>query len=250
MMRALIVDDEPLARQQIRTFLEQADWLECVGEAADGIEAKELIDLLRPDVIFLDINMPRMGGLELLPQLTSPPVIVFTTAYDEHALQAFELGAVDYLCKPFGQERFMRALERARPTIFARAHGTAEGHALSAAHPLPQPVQVPLQRFLVRDRGSIVPVRVADVVRFQGDRDYTEVHTTQRQHLVYLSMSDFMKVLDPQIFVRVHRSHIINLDFVQAMRPYDPHRLQITMSDGTSIVASRASSQTLRQSVL
>jgi two-component system, LytTR family, response regulator len=246
-LRALIVEDEPLARRTLREFLADVAWLECVGEAETGERAVEMIDALRPDLVLLDIEMPELNGLQVLERITHEPAVIFTTAYDRYAVSAFELEALDYLLKPFGRERCLAALERARRALPANgsASETAPSLADRARHVFAESGS--LTRLFVRDRDRIVPVSTADIERLEAADDYVDVHTKARSYLVYLTLNDFERRLDPERFIRVHRAHIVNLDFVKQLVPFDGSRMQIEMRDGTRILASRTRSKELRQ---
>ena len=222
---ALIVEDEPLARKTLRDLLANADWLEIVGEAADGLTAVEFINTRRPDLVFLDINLPELSGLDVLKRLTHEPAIIFTTAHDRHAIAAFELAAVDYLLKPFGRTRLQQALERAKEALGRDERRPALAAARAA---LGAPNGGPLERILIRDGGRIVPVVVREIERIEADGDYAAVRTRGRKLLVNLPLGDFETKLDPARFVRVHRSHLVR------------------MKDGTKITASRSASKRLR----
>ena len=239
---ALIVDDEPLARRQLRLLLEEHPEIEVLGEATDGSEAIAKIDELEPEIVFLDVQMPLASGIEVIQRAHHKPVVVFTTAYDRFAVSAFELAAVDYLLKPFGRDRFRAALERALQTIAQR---DASG-AVERAHQALAPQASPMVRFFVRDRGKIIPLRIEDVDRLEAEEDYTRVHTGGRSYLVHVSLGEFEQRLDRERFVRIHRSHTINLDFIRAIAPYDATRLEVEMKDGARIIASRARSKELR----
>lgn len=240
----VIVEDEPLARKSLREMLAGVDWLELVGEAADGLAAVELINTQRPDLAFLDIHLPELDGLEVLKRLTHEPAVIFTTAHDRHAVAAFELSALDYLLKPFGRARLQQALARAREEFekkTAAQPALAEARAaLGVAH------GAPLERILIRDGGRIVPVAVRDIERIEADGDYAAVKTRGRNLLVNLPLGDFETKLDPERFVRIHRAHLVNLDFVDAIEPFDNSQLLVKMKDGTRITASRAASKRLR----
>jgi two-component system LytT family response regulator len=242
--RALVVEDEPIARAQLRDLLDGVGWIECIGEAADGASAVTAIDSLRPDLVFLDIEMPELSGLEVLRRIQHDPGVVFTTAYDRFAVAAFELEAIDYLLKPFGRGRLLAALERARRVVREPGDESVSRRAGEAIDQLSG--NGPLLRIFVRDRGRIIPVTIDDIDRLEADDDYVAVHTRGRRHLVYLGMNEFEARLDPQRFLRIHRSHIVNLDHVAAMEPFDATRMQVTMRDGAKIVASRTRSRELR----
>ena len=250
-IRALIVEDEPLARRTLREIIADVPWLECVGEAETGPRAVQMIDTLTPDLVFLDIEMPELNGLQVLDRISHEPAVIFTTAYDRYAVSAFELEALDYLLKPFGRERCLAALERARRMLPGNGRG-GRGEA-SSAPPLVERARSvmadsgPLTRLFVRDRERIVPVAAAEIERLEAADDYVEVRTKSRSYLVYLTLNDFERRLDPERFIRVHRAHIVNLDFVKQLVPFDGSRMQVEMRDGTKILASRARSKELRQ---
>jgi two-component system LytT family response regulator len=242
--RALVVEDEPIARQQLRDLLLEVDWIDCVGEAPDGRSAAAMIDQLEPDLVFLDIEMPEMSGLDVLRAIRHEPAVVFTTAYDKFAVAAFELEAIDYLLKPFGRERLRTALERVRRAVAGDSVVPVATRAHEALNQLSG--DGTLTRLFVRDRGRILPVAVREIERLEADDDYVAIHLRGRRFLVYLGMNEFEARLDPTRFLRIHRSHIVNLDHVAAMVPFDATRLEIQMRDGTKLVASRTRSRELR----
>lgn len=242
--RAVVVEDEPIAREQLRDLLSDVDWIECIGDAADGRSAVALIDEVKPDLVFLDIEMPELNGLDVLRTIQHDPAVVFTTAYDRFAVTAFELEAIDYLLKPFGRDRLVAALERVRRAIREPGDEPPVRRAREAMDQLQG--SGPLARIFVRDRGRIVPIAVGDIERLEADDDYVAVHTRGRRFLVYLGMNEFEARLDPQRFLRIHRSHIVNLDHVAALEPFDATRLQVQMRDGTKLIASRTRSRELR----
>jgi two-component system, LytTR family, response regulator len=247
-IRALLIEDEPLARRQLRELADGVPWLACVGEVEDGATAVRAIDELRPDLIFLDIRMPELSGLEVLERVAHEPAVIFTTAFDSYAVAAFELGALDYLLKPFGRERFLAAVERARRALTA-AHpeeSDRDTSIISRARAALGSSGEPTERIFVRDRGRIVPVPVREIERLEAEDDYVAIHARGRRFLVYLPLGEFEHRLDPQRFLRVHRSHVVNLDYVAALVPYDATRLQVEMRDGTKLLASRARSRELR----
>jgi len=228
------VDDEPLARRQIAMLVAQVPWAHHLGDAADGIAALQAIDTLRPDVVLLDIEMPELSGLQLAERLTYAPAVIFTTAHESHAVTAFELEAVDYLLKPFGRQRFLAAMERARRHVAARAQSPSEAVTLG-------------DRLLIRDRGAIVPVPLSQVARFEAEDDYVAVFTRERRYLISARIAELATELPPGRFLRLHRSHIVNLDYVERMVPFDSKRLQVELRDGTRLLASRSSSEMLRR---
>ncbi len=242
----LIVEDEAVAAETLRGYVDDADGFEVVGEARTGPEAVEALDRERPDLLLLDVELPEVSGVEVLLRTDHEPAVIFTTAYDQHAVTAFELGAFDYLVKPFGRERFRRALSRVRERLDAGAGQEPEAPtsrrartALSGGGPL--------ERLFVRSAGSIVPVSVDEVVRLEASGDYVRVHLPGDSHLVSLSMAEFENRLDPDRFLRVHRSHIVNVDHVERLEEHDRRRLRVLLDDGSSVVASRSGSRELRQ---
>lgn len=244
-IRALIVEDEPLARQTIKDFLQGEDWLKVVGEAADGDNAVVLIDDLRPDLVFLDVRMPGLTGLQVLENIKHDPAVVFTTAYDNHAVTAFELEALDYILKPFGRERFRQMLTRVKLRLVS-AETSEPSVSERALHALKAKPAEYLLRLFVRDRrGRVVHVRVAEITRLIGADDYVELHVRNTSHLVKVTLNEFEKRLDPKHFRRIHRSAIVNLDHVVSCRPID-RRLCLNLSDGSEVIASRGGSQNLR----
>jgi len=241
MLRALIVEDEPLARQRLRDLLVGME-VECIGEAATGEAALTTIHSQRPDLLFLDVRMPGLSGLELLQRLDYHPAVIFTTAHDDYAVQAFELEALDYLLKPFGRARLEAAVHRARRVL----EGAPPSDTVERAKRALEDTK-PLTRLLVRRGAEIAPLLVCDIQRLEAADDYVAVIAGGRRHLVYLTLVELQKRLDPDRFLRVHRSHVVNLDHVQRIVPCGDGRLQVEMRDGALIVASRAGSRALRQ---
>jgi two-component system LytT family response regulator len=236
-----IAEDEPLARDVLRDAIYAHARLRLVGEAADGASALAQIERLRPDVVFLDIQMPEMTGLEVLRRLSFTPDIVFTTAYDQYAVTAFELNAVDYLLKPFTRARFdaavARLLESAGP-----ARDVLDGALAQAAQRAPGP----MERILVRDRGRIFPLALSEIAYLKADAKYTAISARDQTFLVRIGISELEARLDPGRFIRIHRSALVNLDFVESMRADDQSQLLIQMKDGTLLTANREASKILR----
>jgi two-component system LytT family response regulator len=217
-LRALIVDDEPPARSKIRKFLETRPDIEVVAEAGDGVEAIQKILELRPDLIFLDIQMPRGDGFDVLREVypEHKPQVIFTTAYDEYALRAFEVEALDYLLKPFTADRFHSAVDRALDR-YARGQDLdiKVGHLLkdlrAAAHRI--------QRILVRQDGRLFFVKTSEVEWVEAEEKYVILHGRTQRHLVRQSLADLEQRLAPASFVRIHRCYLINLEALQEIAP-------------------------------
>ncbi|HEX8452071.1 MAG TPA: LytTR family DNA-binding domain-containing protein [Longimicrobium sp.] len=239
-VRSYVVDDEPVARAGLRAMLRAFDWVEVVGEAADGESAVAGIEALRPELVFLDVQMPGLLGTEVLRRLERPPFVIFTTAYSEHAVTAFELGAVDYLLKPFGPTRLAAAMERVRAAIgepapadpIERLSGALGGG--------------PITRLFVRIGGALAALPVERVSWFEADGDYVIAHDGSARHVLHLSLSRLVTRLDPRRFARVHRAHIVNLDQVRAFRPDLRGNLEAEMLDGARVPVSRARAQEIR----
>lgn len=245
----LIVEDEQVAAETLRGYLDDEEGFACVGEARTGPEAVNALEEHRPDVVLLDVDLPGFSGVEVLVRADHEPAVVFTTAYDRHAVTAFELGAFDYLVKPFGRQRFREALERLLRRLESSA-GERRGPPASrrARAALDGGEDGGLDRLFVRSsEGRILPVDVDDVVRLEASGDYVRIHAGGTSHLVSLSMTELEDRLDPSRFLRVHRSHMVNLDHVERVEKHDSRRLRLDMADGSSVVASRSGSRALRE---
>jgi len=236
--RVLIAEDEPLAAEALADWVRDMPQLELLGIASNGEAALAEIRAQKPDLVLMDIQMPGLTGLQVLRALGdegSRPAVIFTTAYDEHALAAFELHAVDYLLKPFSHERFVEAIE----------------HATQIAAPVVEALQAPsnepLTRLMVRDQGKIFPLQVDEIEHLRSDNKYTAIASRGRSFLVRLPIAAFEQRLDPARFLRLQRACIVNLDFVDSMTPDDNSQLIVQMRDGTRITASREVSKKLRE---
>ncbi|OWY40371.1 DNA-binding response regulator [Xenophilus sp. AP218F] len=238
-MRALIADDEPLARRLIVEFLRPHADIRVEAECDNGLDAARLIGELSPDLVLLDIQMPKLTGLEVLEATGRRHGVVFTTAYDEHALRAFDLRAVDYLLKPFSQARFDEALTRARQL---RPSPPALEQALSEAAGR-------LERVVIRDRERmhIIPVEKIDCIEAQDD--YVAIYSEGRCHLKNQSLSALEARLDPGVFLRVHRSYIVNLARVQAIERSGKDGHAARLLDGRRVPISRAGYERMREAM-
>lgn len=237
--RVLICEDEPLAVRALREYLKEVDWVEIVGEARTGSDAVRLIQKLEPDLVFLDVRMPGLTGLEVLETITHHAAIIFSTAYDEYALSAFEFGALDYLVKPFGKARLMESLDRVRVRLvgegIARGTGKAERDSHFAS------------RLFARHRGGIVPVSADQIVRIDATSGGVSLVTDGATFSSDASLAEVQERLNPKEFLRVHRGHLVNLAHVVKIEKYDERRFLIRLDDGSRLVASRRGSQALRE---
>ena len=240
MIRVLIADDEPLARERVRELLAQRNDVTIVGEARDGEEALRLVEELSPDLLLLDVQMPGLDGFEVLAELQQRPAVVFITAFDEYAVRAFEVHALDYLVKPFHRGRFHEAVDRALGR--AEARRSTDLRALLAEL---RPSH--LTRFVVRSAEEISFVKAADVAWIESAGNYVRLHTAAGERIVRTSLRELESRLDPAVFVRVHRSAFVNLDYVQKLEPYFHGEFVITLRGGTRLTSSRTYSARLRE---
>ena len=237
MIRTLIVDDEALARGLVREYLQTHDDIEIVAECDNGFDAVKTITDLRPDLIFLDIQMPRLSGLEVLELTQRDHGVIFTTAYDQHALKAFDLRAVDYLLKPFAQARFDEALVRAR-TLLGQA---STGLQALAAQPVGK-----LERLLVRERNQVFVLALGTVACIEAQDDYIQIYCPGKTYLKTQSLSDLETRLDPSLFVRVHRSWIINLAQLKNIERLAKDSFVAVLHTGQQVPISRAGHERIK----
>jgi two-component system LytT family response regulator len=232
MIRILIVEDEPHARDKLRELLHGEPDLDLVGECGDGLQALSSIGALQPDLVFLDIQMPGLNGIELVKSLgrASAPRIVVTTAYSDHAVWAFEIEAVDYLLKPYDRPRLRLALQRARSVLGKGAGG-----------PRPEPLPLPTPSGAVERRGDMLKMKVGSRIKFiamgkiryiQADGDYIRVNTVDEEFLVRERIRDVVAQLDGDSFLRVHRSTLLNINYIREMKPWQHGDYEFTMHDG------------------
>ena len=239
-LRVLVVDDEPLARDKLKVFLQRHPQLELVGEAGDGIEAVETINRLKPDLVLLDIQMPELDGLEVVSALAQdpPPQIIFVTAFDQYAVKAFELGAVDYLLKPVAPDRFDLAISRA---IVNHRDAKPEELAerLSRVLEAMAPGRPRLERFLVKERDRSRFVALAEVDWIETAGNYLKLHTRQESHLIRATMTEVEARLDPKAFARIHRTTIVNLARVKYLEPWSHGDQRVVLECGERLTLSR-----------
>jgi len=231
--RALIVDDEELARHIIREFLQPHTEIEIAAECANGFEAVKAVAEHKPDLIFLDVQMPKLTGFDVLELIGEEVSVIFVTAYDQHAMRAFDVHAVDYLLKPIGRERFEAALARAKERLGERMPAAQE---LAAAA---RPPQQFLERVVVKDgtRVTLIPIVKLDYVEAQDD--YVALASQGKKHLKQQTIASLEACLDPKCFVRIHRSYIVNLERVVRIEPYGKDSRLAILSDGARLPVSR-----------
>ncbi|HEX2190413.1 MAG TPA: LytTR family DNA-binding domain-containing protein [Longimicrobiaceae bacterium] len=246
-LRVLVVDDEPLARRGILARLRRAGGVEVVGECASGREAVDAIRGLAPDLVFLDVQMPGTDGFGVVEAVGPErvPEVVFVTAYDEHALRAFEAQALDYLLKPVDDERFARALERARRRVEERRHGAlgrrvAAALAEAGAAAPPSAPERPAERFLVRRGGRVQVVHADEIDWVEAAGDYVSLHAGGATHLLRETMAALEARLDPARFLRIHRSTIVNVERIRELHPHFNREYVVVLRDGTRLKLSRS----------
>jgi DNA-binding LytR/AlgR family response regulator len=243
-MRTLIVDDEAPARERLKRYLANLEGVEVIGEAKDGVQAVEMIEAQSPELVLLDIQMPGLDGFGVVEALEDPPAIIFVTAYDQYAIRAFEVHALDYLLKPFSRERLAKAIHRARKAL-------AEGQDLSAQlRPLLESLAAEgryVTRLAVRDRESI-RVLETDRVDWIGIQDeQVMVHVGDQAYPIRCTLAELEARLDPNRFFRAHRSAIVNLDRVQEVIPWFKGSHILRLTTGAEVDLSRAQARALRR---
>ena len=232
-MKIIIVDDEPLARSIIREYLQKYPELEIVQECSDGFEGVKAIQQHQPDLIFLDIQMPKINGFEMLELLDERPAVIFTTAFDEYAIRAFEAHAIDYLLKPFNQERFDKAIQKWRDQAGGAQKNTNE--LLETASQSPSQSR----RVVVKTGSKIKIIPAQDIFFLEAADDYVKVHTQEGSFLKNKTMNHFEKTLDPQQFVRSHRSYIVNVQQITRIDPYEKDNHIAILKSGGRVPVSR-----------
>ncbi len=239
-IRALIVDDEPLARQRVRLLLAEEADVEIVGDCEDGVQAVERTTALKPDLLFLDVQMPEVDGFEVLRQIPAKilPIVIFTTAYDQHALRAFEVHALDYLLKPLKPERFKQAIQRARDLIINKQAGVAARGLLDllADHAAATPH---LRRLTVKTPDRVLFVDVEDIDAIEAAGKYAVVYVGKASHVLRESMTSLESHLSPRRFLRISRSVIVNIDQIRELQPAFKGENLVVLKNGKSYPTTR-----------
>ncbi|HKZ01763.1 MAG TPA: LytTR family DNA-binding domain-containing protein [Pyrinomonadaceae bacterium] len=239
-IRVLIVDDEPLARGVLREMLQSDPDVTIVGECANGKEAVHAIRELAPELLFLDIQMPEIGGFEVLDALEEgqTPHLVFVTAYDQYAVRAFEVHALDYILKPFDRERFQTSWQRAKAQLLRERNGGVEQKILSLLEDLKAGTKY-LERLVIKSSGRIYFLETNEIDWIQAEGNYVSVHTGKKAHLLRETISSLEKQLDPKKFLRIHRSAIVRIDSIKELQPWFHGEYHIILHDGTQLTLSR-----------
>jgi two-component system, LytTR family, response regulator len=247
-IRTIIVDDEPLAREGVRLHLEAEADVDIVGEAGSGEEAVSLIESVQPDLMFLDVQMPGLDGFGVLDAVGPAlmPVTVFTTAYDEFAVRAFDAHAIDYILKPYDADRFQRALDRARDSVRSRRRSDVEASLGALLDELRARSQY-VERLVVRSGGRIVILRVAEIDWIEAASNYVRLHAAGRDHLLRETMTALESKLNPSDFVRIHRSTIVRVDRIRELEPLFQGDYVVILEDGTRLTSSRGYRERLQE---
>lgn len=238
MIKTIVVDDEPLATGLVSEFLRSYSQFEVVAICHDGFEALKAIQLFEPELIFLDIQMPKITGFELLELLDSPPAVLFTTAFDQYAVQAFDAKGLDYLVKPFSEARFAQAIARFLSQYKANELPEAGDYPVSEERN---------KRIVVRVKNEIKIIQTQEVAYFEAEDDYISIHTQEGKFLKKMTMKQLEESLDPDKFARVHRSFLVNLQQVSGLEPYEKDSYLLRLRSGQKIPVSKSGYTRLRQ---
>ncbi|WP_343701579.1 LytTR family transcriptional regulator DNA-binding domain-containing protein [Chitinophaga sp.] len=239
MIKTVLIDDEPLARELVREYLQAYPQIEVVAECNDGFEGLKAIQQYQPDLLFLDIQMPKINGFEMLELVDKLPCVIFTTAFEEYAIRAFEVNAIDYLLKPFSRERFDKALQKMleRKTEVSPELLDAAGRELPTQH----------NRVVVKINGRIKIIPVQDIHYMEAADDYVKIVTQEGAFLKNKTMAFFEKTLDAQQFIRVHRSYILNVSQITRLDPYEKETYLAVLKSGSKILVSKTGYPRLKE---
>lgn len=239
-IRALIADDESLARERVRELLAEESDIELVAECADGREAVQAIQHHTPDLLFLDIEMPELDGFQVLKSVSKEhmPAVIFITAYDRYAIKAFEEHALDYLLKPFDKARFASAVSRARTRLEQEKNGTLSSRLVALLQQVDAQPKL-IDRLAIKSRGRVVFLRTEEIEWIEAAGNYVEVHAGKDCHLIRDTLNSFEEKLDSRKFMRIHRSCMVNLEFLKELQPGLAGEYVVVMRDGRQLTLSR-----------
>ena len=243
-MKAIIIDDEALARDLVRSFLDNYMDIEILGEYSDGFQGLKAINELQPDLVFLDVQMPKLTGFEMLELLDKPCNIVFTTAYNEYAIKAFEHNAVDYLLKPFSSERFQDAINKVKDRVANLATGEYQIEKIKSHN---DSSDERLTRVVVKSRNKIDVIAVDQIKYFEAQDDYVMIYTKEGRYLKQKTMKYFETHLNPDEFCRIHRSYLVKIDQISQLQPYEKDHWLVILKSGESLKVSRNGFKLLKQ---
>jgi len=240
-IKAIIIDDEELARQLIKNYLKDVDYIEIIQECDNGFEAVKAIAELNPDIIFLDIQMPKLNGFELLELIENPPEVIFITAHNEYAIKAFEMNAVDYLLKPYSRERLIAAVNKAVERLKTGIPSSKNIKKL-----IQQPVTGNIERVVVKSGYKIKVIPVEKIIYLEAQDDYVMIYTDEGKHLKQSTMKYFETFLDPSQFIRIHRSYIVRIDQVVQLEPYSKDNYILKLKNGVILKVSHSGLKLLK----
>jgi two-component system LytT family response regulator len=241
-IKAIIVDDEELARSLVREYLSAHPAVKIVAECSNGFEAVKAVTELKPDLMFLDIQMPKLSGFEVLELLEEPPAVIFVTAFDQYALKAFDVHAADYLLKPYGKERFSQALQKALDRIEQKNPAKTKEILTDV-----RPAGERLERILIKEGSKVLVIPSEKIDYIEAQDDYISVRSEGKSHLKMQRMSDVETQLDPRRFVRIHRSYILNIDRLAKLELYAKDSRTAVLKDGTQLPVSRTGYDRLKE---
>lgn len=245
-LRTLIIDDEQPARDVVKHYLKDFREIELLGEFSDGFSGLKAIQELKPDLVFLDVQMPKLTGLELLDLLENPPMIIFSTAYDHYAIKAFEMNAIDYLLKPYSKERFVQAVNKA---VTMASTGPAPAAPVQNLVKTLDEIPEFLLRIAVKSRHKVSVIPIEEVVYLEAEGDYVMIYTQDGRHLKEKTMKYFETHLDPEQFIRIHRSYIVNAKFIDRIEYYDKESYAVLTKTGAKLKASTSGYKLLKQAL-
>ena len=239
-IRVLVVDDEPLAREKVRTMVEGDPEIEIIGECINGVDAIAAVQQLRPELMLLDVQMPQLDGFAVLEALKADflPLVIFVTAFDHYAIHAFEVHALDYLLKPFDRERFDAALEHAKAHLRATRNEHFDQRILSLLRQIEADTKY-LERLVVKTGGRVFFLMTDEIDWIEAEGNYVNVHTTRKSHLLRESISSLEAQLDPKRFIRIHRSTIVSLRCIKELQSWSHGEYHVILHDGTELTLSR-----------
>jgi two-component system LytT family response regulator len=248
-IKIIIVEDERPARDLLKSYLEEFTELEVIGEYNNGFDGLKAINELKPDAIFLDVQMPKLTGFELLEVLEHHPEVIFTTAYDQYAIRAFERNAVDYLLKPFSKKRFREAVLKLNSRLESKPEGVEEKSSIEKIRLQFAESDERLHRVVIKKSGKIHVISTSDISFLEAQDDYVMIYTNEGKYLKQQTMKYFEQHLDSQQFVRVHRSYIANITCIERIEPYEKSNFILILKDGQKVPVSRSGMQMLKENL-
>lgn len=248
-IKIIIVEDERPARDLLKTYLEAYPEMELLGEYDNGFDGLKAINELKPNAVFLDVQMPKLTGFELLEVLEHQPEVIFTTAYDQFAIHAFERNAVDYLLKPFSRERFKEAITKLNSRLEAKEGGSKQENSIEKIRQHFAESDEKLHRVVIKKSGKIHVISTSDINFLEAQDDYVMIYTDEGKYLKQQTMKYFEQHLDNEQFVRVHRSYIANIACIERIEPYEKSNFVLILKDGNKVPVSRNGMQLLKENL-